>query len=200
MMIICLLIISVRMDYFKSTGEIILFFILGFLYTLLALTELFPYVLTKISKIKLIYMDEVNMIFISNVREKTLLNRSVLFVMTMFLSISIFIFGILYVQKDLIDKNKDILYPIDIGYVVKEKDYNNIIDNKLKENNINFEKVKVTFYDVESAKYSVISESEYKKIANKLFYPVYNIEEGKAVILYNTSMSEEDIKNIISMK
>ncbi|MCS4477966.1 hypothetical protein JTT08_08080 [Clostridium botulinum] len=120
--------------------------------------------------------------------------------MTMFLSISIFIFGILYVQKDLIDKNKDILYPIDIGYVVKEKDYNNIIDNKLKENNINFEKVKVTFYDVESAKYSVISESEYKKIANKLFYPVYNIEEGKAVILYNTSMSEEDIKNIISMK
>ncbi|MCS4455058.1 hypothetical protein JTT00_09990 [Clostridium botulinum] len=194
MMIICLLIISVRMDYFKSTGEIILFFILGFLYTLLALTELFPYVLTKISKIKLIYMDEVNMIFISNVREKTLLNRSVLFVMTMFLSISIFIFGILYVQKDLIDKNKDILYPIDIGYVVKEKDYNNIIDNKLKENNINFEKVKVTFYDVESAKYSVISESEYKKIANKLFYPVYNIEEGKAVILYNTSMSEEDIK------
>lgn len=70
MMIICLLIISVRMDYFKSTGEIILFFILGFLYTLLALTELFPYVLTKISKIKLIYMDEVNMIFISNVREK----------------------------------------------------------------------------------------------------------------------------------
>ncbi|OSB13700.1 FtsX-like permease family protein, partial [Clostridium botulinum] len=46
MMIICLLIISVRMDYFKSTGEIILFFILGFLYTLLALTELFPYVLT----------------------------------------------------------------------------------------------------------------------------------------------------------
>ncbi|MCS4523494.1 hypothetical protein JTT07_03365 [Clostridium botulinum] len=163
MMIICLLIISVRMDYFKSTGEIILFFILGFLYTLLALTELFPYVLTKISKIKLIYMDEVNMIFISNVREKTLLNRSVLFVMTMFLSISIFIFGILYVQKDLIDKNKDILYPIDIGYVVKEKDYNNIIDNKLKENNINFEKVKVTFYDVESAKYSVISESEYKK-------------------------------------
>ncbi|MCS4467130.1 hypothetical protein JTS96_17645 [Clostridium botulinum] len=108
-------------------------------------------------------MDEVNMIFISNVREKTLLNRSVLFVMTMFLSISIFIFGILYVQKDLIDKNKDILYPIDIGYVVKEKDYNNIIDNKLKENNINFEKVKVTFYDVESAKYSVISESEYKK-------------------------------------
>lgn len=121
MMIICLLIISVRMDYFKSTGEIILFFILGFLYTLLALTELFPYVLTKISKIKLIYMDEVNMIFISNVREKTLLNRSVLFVMTMFLSISIFIFGILYVQKDLIDKNKDILYPIDIGYVVKEK-------------------------------------------------------------------------------
>ncbi|AUN10337.1 FtsX-like permease family protein [Clostridium botulinum] len=194
MMIICLLIISVRMDYFKSTGEIILFFILGFLYTLLALTELFPYVLTKISKIKLIYMDEVNMIFISNVREKTLLNRSVLFVMTMFLSISIFIFGILYVQKDLIDKNKDILYPIDIGYVVKEKDYNNIIDNKLKENNINFEKVKVTFYDVESAKYSVISESEYKKVANKLFYPVYNIEEGKAVILYNTSMSEEDIK------
>ncbi|MCS4464537.1 hypothetical protein JTT01_12250 [Clostridium botulinum] len=47
--------------------------------------------------------------------------------------------------------------------MVKEKDYNNIIDNKLKENNINFEKVKVTFYDVESAKYSVISESEYKK-------------------------------------
>ncbi|MCS4516331.1 hypothetical protein JTS93_09060 [Clostridium botulinum] len=73
------------------------------MYTLLALTELFPYVLTKISKIKLIYMDEVNMIFISNVREKTLLNRSVLFVMTMFLSISIFIFGILYVQKDLIE-------------------------------------------------------------------------------------------------
>lgn len=96
-MIICLFIISGRMDSFKSTGEIILFFILGLLYTLLTLTELFPYILTKISKIKLIYMDKVNMIFISNVREKTLRNRNVLFIMTMFLSISIFIFGILYV-------------------------------------------------------------------------------------------------------
>lgn len=120
--------------------------------------------------------------------------------MTMFLSISIFIFGILYVQKDLIDKKKDILYPIDIAYVVKERDYNNIIDNKLKENSINFQKVKVTFYDVESAKYSVISESEYNKIANKLSYPIYNIKQGKAVILSNIDMSEEDIKNIISMK
>ncbi|APH13268.1 ftsX-like permease family protein [Clostridium sporogenes] len=193
-LIICLFIISGRMEHFKSTGEIILFFILGFLYTLLALTELFPYILTKISKIKLIYMDKVNMIFISNVREKTLQNRNVLFIMTMFLSISIFIFGILYVQKDLIDKKKDILYPIDISYVVKERDYNNIIDNKLKENNINFEKVKVTFYDVESAKYSVISESEYNKIANKLSYPIYNVKQGKAVILSNIDMSEEDIK------
>ncbi len=60
---------------------------------------MFPYVLTRISKIKLIYMDKVNMIFISNVREKILQNRNVLFIMTMFLSISIFIFGILYVQK-----------------------------------------------------------------------------------------------------
>ncbi|EPY2273024.1 FtsX-like permease family protein [Clostridium sporogenes] len=193
-MIICLFIISGRMDSFKSTGEIILFFILGLLYTLLTLTELFPYILTKISKIKLIYMDKVNMIFISNVREKTLRNRNVLFIMTMFLSISIFIFGILYVQKDLMDKKKDVLYPIDISYVVKGRDYNNIIDSKLKENNINFKKVKVTFYDVESAKYSVISESEYNKIAIKLFYPVYNIEEGKAVILTNIDMSEEDIK------
>ncbi|MDU1319952.1 MAG: FtsX-like permease family protein [Clostridium botulinum] len=193
-LIICLFIISKRMDSFKSTTEIILFFILGFLYTLLSLTELLPYVLTKISKIKLIYMDKVNMIFISNIREKTLRNRNLLFIMTMFLSISIFIFGILYVQKDLIDKKKDILYPIDIGYVVKERDYNNIIDNKLKENNIKFKKVKVTFYDVESAKYSVISESEYNKIASKLSYPVYNIEEDKAVLLYNSNMSEEDIK------
>ncbi|MCR1975531.1 ABC transporter permease [Clostridium sporogenes] len=193
-LIICLFIISKRMDSFKSTTEIILFFILGFLYTLLSLTELLPYVLTKISKIKLIYMDKVNMIFISNIREKTLRNRNLLFIMTMFLSISIFIFGILYVQKDLIDKKKDILYPIDIGYVVKERDYNNIINNKLKENNIKFKKVKVTFYDVESAKYSVISESEYNKIASKLSYPVYNIEEDKAVLLYNSNMSEEDIK------
>nr|WP_307897471.1 FtsX-like permease family protein [Clostridium botulinum] len=61
-LIICLFIISKRMDSFKSTTEIILFFILGFLYTLLSLTELLPYVLTKISKIKLIYMDKVNMI------------------------------------------------------------------------------------------------------------------------------------------
>ncbi|NFF77940.1 FtsX-like permease family protein [Clostridium sporogenes] len=193
-LIICLFIISKRMDSFKSIAEIILFFILGFLYTLLTLTELFPYILTKISKIKLIYMDKVNMIFISNIREKTLRNRNLLFIMTMFLSISIFIFGILYVQKDLIDKNKDILYPIDIGYVVKERDYNNIIDNKLKENNINFKKVKVTFYDVESAQYSVISESEYNKIASELSYPVYNIEEDKAVILYNANMRKEDIK------
>ncbi len=132
--------------------------------------------------------------------EKNSSNRNVLFIMTMFLSISIFIFGILYVQKDLIDKKKDILYPIDIAYVVKERDYNNIIDNKLKENSINFQKVKVTFYDVESAKYSVISESEYNKIANKLSYPIYNIKQGKAVILSNIDMSEEDIKNIISMK
>lgn len=196
-LIICLFIISKRMDSFKSTTEIILFFILGFLYTLLSLTELLPYVLTKISKIKLIYMDKVNMIFISNIREKTLRNRNLLFIMTMFLSISIFIFGILYVQKDLIDKKKDILYPIDIGYVVKERDYNNIIDNKLKENNIKFKKVKVTFYDVESAKYSVISESEYNKIASKLYYPVYNIEEDKAVLLYNSNMSQEDIKKIL---
>ncbi|NFL21127.1 ABC transporter permease [Clostridium sporogenes] len=193
-LIICLFIISKRMDSFKSTTEIILFFILGFSYTLLSLTELFPYVLTKISKIKLIYMDKVNMIFISNIREKTLRNRNLLFIMTMFLSISIFIFGILYVQKDLIDKKKDILYPIDIGYVVKERDYNNIIDNKLKENNIKFKKVKVTFYDVESAQYSIISESEYNKIASELSYPVYNIEEDKAVMLYNDNMSEEDIK------
>ncbi|HID0855484.1 TPA: FtsX-like permease family protein, partial [Clostridium botulinum] len=71
---------------------------------------------------------------------------------------------------------------------------NNIIDNKLKENSINFQKVKVTFYDVESAKYSVISESEYNKIANKLSYPIYNIKQGKAVILSNIDMSEEDIK------
>jgi len=173
-LIICLFIISKRMDSFKSTAEIILFFILGFSYTLLSLTELFPYVLTKISKIKL--------------------NRNLLFIMTMFLSISIFIFGILYVQKDLIDKKKDILYPIDIGYVVKERDYNNIIDNKLKENNIKFKKVKVTFYDVESAQYSIISESEYNKITSELSYPVYNIEEDKAVMLYNGNMSEEDIK------
>ncbi len=41
-LIICLFIISKRMDSFKSTTEIILFFILGFLYTLLSLTELFP--------------------------------------------------------------------------------------------------------------------------------------------------------------
>ncbi|WP_434284507.1 FtsX-like permease family protein [Clostridium botulinum] len=193
-MLICLFIISQKINYFKSTGGISLFFILGFLYALLSLTEMFPYVLTRISKIKLIYMDKVNMIFISNVREKTLQNRNILFIMTMFLSISIFIFGILYVQKDLIDKKKDILYPIDIAYVVKERDYNNIIDNKLKENSINFQKVKVTFYDVESAKYSVISESEYNKIANKLSYPIYNIKQGKAVILSNIDMSEEDIK------
>ncbi|NFU92951.1 ABC transporter permease [Clostridium botulinum] len=193
-MLICLFIISQKINYFKSTGGISLFSILGFLYTLLSLTEMFPYVLTRISKIKLIYMDKVNMIFISNVREKILQNRNVLFIMTMFLSISIFIFGILYVQKDLIDKKKDILYPIDIAYVVKERDYNNIIDNKLKENSINFQKVKVTFYDVESAKYSVISESEYNKIANKLSYPIYNIKQGKAVILSNIDMSEEDIK------
>lgn len=77
-LIICLFIISKRMDSFKSTTEIILFFILGFLYTLLSLTELLPYVLTKISKIKLIYMDKVNMIFISNIREKTLRNRNLL--------------------------------------------------------------------------------------------------------------------------
>ncbi|EJP6471118.1 ABC transporter permease [Clostridium botulinum] len=193
-MIICLFIISRRMDFFKSMEEIISFFILGFLYTLLALTELFPYVLTKISKIKLMYMDKVNMIFISNVREKTLRNRNLLFIMTMFLSISIFIFGILYVQKDLIDKKKDILYPIDIGYMIKQIDYNNVIDNKLKENNINFKKVKVTFYDVESAQYNVISESEYNKIASKLSYPIYDIGKNEAVILPNYDISEQEIK------
>lgn len=196
---ICTIVIIKYIYQFNKIYFIIPFFICGFLYNLFFFYYSFTYVFDAISKSKKIYHDKINMIFISSVRGKTTTNKNMLFIMSIFLSFSLFLFGGIYIQKEVTEYKKDVMYPFDISYYVSEVDYNNKISDMLNKQGISFKSDGMKIYSkTDGNYYSFASQEEFNRLANKFNYKNYPLKKYEGILISNYDENNDYVKKIYS--
>ncbi|WMJ79725.1 FtsX-like permease family protein [Clostridium sp. MB40-C1] len=196
---ICTIIIIKYIYEFNAVYLIIPFFACGFLYNLFFFNYSFTYVFDAISKSKKIYNDKINMIFISSVREKTAANKNMLFIMSIFLSISLFLFGGIYIQKEVTEYKKDVMYPFDISYYVSEVDYNNKISDMLNKQGISFKSDSIKIYSKLDRNYhSFVSQEEFNRLANKFNYKKHPLKKYEGILVSNYDGNNDYVEKIYS--
>ncbi|MFD3157054.1 FtsX-like permease family protein [Haloimpatiens sp. FM7330] len=206
-----ILVMTTTADNFETLRlpAILIIFVIG---NYLFYTYVINYLIYLLSKIKKVYSNKTNFLSLSSLKYRIFNNTSMLFVVTILLSVTFTSIGTMYIQNVILDRDSVKNSPLTLNYIVNDfSKYDNdekFIEDILKSNNLNHDKVKLNIAKVilnekdtkNSEFYNLIKESEYNNIASLIQKKKVNISKGEAVLVPNYEIMYDFERKLIGRK
>ncbi|MCY6484148.1 FtsX-like permease family protein [Clostridium aestuarii] len=186
---------------------ILMVFVLG---NYLFFNYIVNYIIYLFSKIKKIYLNKMNFLFLSDLKYRVYDNITMLFIVTILLAVSFTSIGSAYIQKSVLKRDAVKNSPFSLNYLVN--DYSNyaqderFIDDILKANNLKYNKIELHVIQLnkeqneKKQEINFIKQSEYNNAVSIIKRKMVNLKKGEVVLVPRYEDILQSEKNLIGKK